>query len=435
MKSHSGDLVGSPLDEKDAYAPISTNAVVRELQRTIGLAIAMGSIGSVSLSFYYLTSIFERSLLEAVSHSNVWFTSIWISVGFYTAFSKNEIAQWIQVYAPFAVACMSAITADQGDLTSLLFLGIGLALGLAYDKFTRRPILTLSPVFVSYFTAVIISIDRWTDQPTVFILLWITGATMICVIFWAIGKAAWQEIKRRKTHLEEQIRLRTEALEKSLARSEALQERNATLLKEIHHRTKNNLQIVASLLSLQRGTKNIKKSADEILDEAERRVRTMAKTHEMFHDSDGVSIVGVEQFVRAITESYLRSGLITSLYIETDAIKGVAVEMDVAIPLGLIINELFSNVVQHAYAEDLPERPIWVFLTYQEGWLTATVEDHGIGIPESVEVERLDSGGLRIVKALADQINASLSLCRNPFTTWIIRTPVTAEARVGDVGA
>ena len=161
----------------------------------------------------------------------------------------------------------------------------------------------------------------------------------------------------------------------------------------------------------------------------------MAKTHEMFHNEDGSSIVGVEQFVRAITESYLRSGLITSLYIETDAIKGVAVEMDVAIPLGLIINELFSNVVQHAYAEDLPERPIWVFLTYREGWLTATVEDHGIGIPESIEIDRLDSGGLRIVKALADQINASLSLCRNPFTTWIIRTPVVADTYVGDVGA
>ncbi|MCG8481271.1 MAG: sensor histidine kinase [Spirochaetales bacterium] len=280
-----------------------------------------------------------------------------------------------------------------------------------------------------------VGIGRLTDHPFTFAFHWLSGAGMVCAMFWALFRAAWREILRRKAHLEEQIRLRTEALEKALEQSEALQKRNAMLLKEIHHRTKNNLQIVASLLSLQRGNQDTEKSVDEILDEAERRVRTMAKTHEMFHNEDGSSIVGVEQFVKAITESYLRSGLITSLYIETDAIKGVAVEMDVAIPLGLIINELFSNVVQHAYAEDLPERPIWVFLTYREGWLTATVEDHGIGIPESIDIDRLDSGGLRIVKALADQINASLSLCRNPFTTWIIRTPVVAATYVGDVGA
>ena len=411
------------------------NPTTRRLQQTIGFAIAFGSIGSASLSFLFLTTIDGLSSQEAFREINVWFTSVWIPVGFYTAFSKQRLAQWTQVMACLIYAFVAATGARQNELTSLVFFGVGLALGIAYEIYTRRPLLTVGPAAVLYVGGVIISIFRLNERALVFIALWFTGVGMVCVMYWAIARAAREEILRRQQHLEEQVSLRTTELEHLLEKSEALQKRNAMLLKEIHHRTKNNLQIVASLLSLQRGKNDTDKSVDDILDEAERRVRTMAKTHEMFHDSDGVSIVGVEQFVRAITESYLRSGLITSLYIETDAIKGVAVEMDVAIPLGLIINELFSNVVQHAYAEDLSERPIWVFLTYREGWLTATVEDHGIGIPESVEIERLDSGGLRIVKALADQINASLSLCRNPFTTWIIRTPVAADAYISNVGA
>ena len=253
---------------------------------------------------------------------------------------------------------------------------------------------------------------------------------MVCTMYWAIGRATWQEITCRKADLEEQIRLRTEALEKA----ELLRDRNATLLKELHHRTKNSLQIVAGLLSIQQEEqRESHELVGEILGEAERRVRTMAKTHEIFHRNDGVSVVEIEAFVKTITEGYLRGGLVTSLHIETDGVKDVAIEMDAAIPLGLIINELFSNIVKHAYAHDLTDRPAWVFLRYRSGVLTVGIEDHGIGIPESVGTNAPESGGLRIVQALADQIDATLSLLRSPFTTWIIRTSLVLDTAIDDI--
>ncbi len=405
------------------------NPIVLRLQRIIGLAIAFGSISTSILTLVSLVTVVGLPFRVAVSDLGVWFVALWIPAGFYTAFSKRKLARWVQAYACFCVACIGAISARQNELTSMVFFGVGLALGIAYDLFTRRPVLTLGPPILFYAVGVIVSVYRWTDRVTIFLILWFTGITMVCVMYWAIGEAAWQEIKRRRAHLEEQIRLRTEALETSLKEAESLRDRNAMLLKELHHRTKNSLQIVASLLSIQQGeTHDSRKSVGDILNEAERRVRTMAKTHEMFHQHDGVSVVGIELFVRAIIEGYLRSGLITSLFVETDEVEHVAVEMDTAIPLGLIINELFSNVVQHAYAQDLTDRPVWVFLNYQEKALTVTIEDHGIGIPDSVGVDNPKSGGLRIVKALAGQIDAELSLRRNPFTTWIIRTPLIAGA-------
>ncbi|MCG8481215.1 MAG: sensor histidine kinase [Spirochaetales bacterium] len=402
----------------------------------MGLTIALGSIGSAALTGMYRITVYGDSILEAIRDIDVWFTSIWIPVGFFTAFSSHKAARVVQTYACLFFACVGSFTARQNELTSMVFLGIGLALGLAYGIFNQKPLLKIGPVALIYFIGLIISVYRWTDRAAVFILLWFTGAGMVCVMYWTIGKAAWQEIKSRKAHLEEQIRLRTEALETSLREAESLRDRNAMLLKELHHRTKNSLQIVASLLSIQQGeTQDSRKSVGDILNEAERRVRTMAKTHEMFHQHDGVSVVGIELFVRAIIEGYLRSGLITSLFVETDAVEHVAVEMDTAIPLGLIINELFSNVVQHAYAQDLTDRPVWVFLSYREGTLIVTIEDHGIGIPESVKTDAPKSGGLRIVRALAGQIDAELLLRRNPFTTWIIRTPLVADIESDDVEA
>lgn len=414
----------------------SSAETIRTLQKTIGFAMAAGSVGSALFTFIALTSVVGYSTLQALSHYNVWFTSIWIPIGLYTAIAKRRIAQWVQVYAFFIFGSVSAANLDDIELTNLIFFGLGLALGLAYDIFTHRIGKRLTPLLVPYLISVIIGISGLTDSPLIFIALWLTGAGMICTMFWAFFRAVRRELLSRKAHLEEQIRLRTVALEKSLKEAESLRDRNAMLLKELHHRTKNSLQIVASLLSIQQGeTQDSRKSVGDILNEAERRVRTMAKTHEMFHQHDGVSVVGIELFVRAIIEGYLRSGLITSLFVETDSVEHVAVDMDVAIPLGLIINELFSNVVQHAYAQDLTDRPVWVFLNYQEGSLTVTIEDHGIGIPESIGTDAPKSGGLRIVRALAGQIDADLSLRRNPFTTWIIRTPLTAATDSEDVEA
>ncbi len=401
------------------------NSTMRRLQRTIGLAIAFGSIGSASLTLISRTAVYDESLRASLSYFDVWFTAIWIPVGLYTAFSRRRIVQWMQVYSCFFYACASAANSEPNDLTSLVFFGVGLSIGLAYNVLTRRPLLTLGPVIPLYVAGVIISVTRWTDQPTIFIILWFTGAGMVCMMFWGVSRAAWHEIKRREADFEEQVRLRTEALEKA----ESLRDRNATLLRELHHRTKNSLQIVASLLSIQQEEqRESHASIVEILGEAERRVQTMAKTHEMFHQTAGVSVVEIEAFVKAIIEGYLRSGLITSLHISTDGVERVAVKMETAIPLGLIINELFSNIVKHAYAQDLPDRPAWVFLNHRKGVLTVDIEDHGIGIPESVGIDDPKSGGLRIVRALADQIDAELSLRRDPFTMWTVRTPLAPDA-------
>ncbi len=377
-------------------------------------------------------TVFDYSMLDAASHSNVWFTAIWIPVGFYTAFSKKRVAQWIQTYACLFFACVGAFSADQNELTSLVYFGVGVALGIAYEIFGEKPFIRLGPAALIYVVGLVASVYAWTDRAAVFIMLWITGVGMVCVMYWAIGKAAWQEVNRRKAHLEEQIHLSAEALEKA----ESLRDRNATLLRELHHRTKNSLQIVASLLSIQQEEqRESHASIVEILGEAERRVQTMAKTHEMFHQTAGVSVVEIEAFVKAIIEGYLRSGLITSLHISTDGVERVAVKMETAIPLGLIINELFSNIVKHAYAQDLPDRPAWVFLNHRKGVLTVDIEDHGIGIPESVGIDDPKSGGLRIVRALADQIDAELSLRRDPFTMWTVRTPFAAARGSNEIEA
>ena len=86
----------------------SSNETIRILQRTIGFAIVAGSVGSALFTFLNRRIILDYSVMEAIRHYNVWFTSTWIPIGIYTALAKHKIARVVQVYAFFLVACVSA---------------------------------------------------------------------------------------------------------------------------------------------------------------------------------------------------------------------------------------------------------------------------------------------------------------------------------------
>jgi len=201
-------------------------------------------------------------------------------------------------------------------------------------------------------------------------------------------------------------------------------EEKEVLLKEIHHRVKNNLQIISSLLHLQ--SEKIEDAAlIKGFDDSQHRIRSMALIHEALYRSADLARIDFIGYVRQLTDHLLDSFGVDGQQISLDVeIDGVQLTIDKAIPLGLIINELVSNALKYGFP-DLRQGRILIALTAKEedGSFTLSVSDDGIGFPSDIEVESADTLGLRLVKTLVGQLKARIELDRSDGTTFRILRP------------
>lgn len=199
----------------------------------------------------------------------------------------------------------------------------------------------------------------------------------------------------------------------------ALEEKEL-LLKEIHHRVKNNLMIISSLLSLQaRYLKD--KEAFEIFKESENRAKSMALIHERLYRSSNLKEIDMMDYLktlaRGIFTSYSPPGV--KLNFDIDKIK---MDIEQAIPVGLIVNELITNSFKHAFPEN-GEGEVNLKLKSLDGKIFLEVSDNGIGFPEDLDWQNTESLGLQLVKSLADQINAEVRMISDNGTTFRLTIP------------
>lgn len=181
------------------------------------------------------------------------------------------------------------------------------------------------------------------------------------------------------------------------------------LLNEIHHRVKNNLQIVISLLSLQEDLIT-DSSILSIFQDVENRIRTMAIIHEHMYITGNFETIDIQNYIDSLI-GYLHSIYIKNkenIIVELD-IDPLQLDMDTVIPCGLIITELFSNSFKYAFP-DHSHGKILVSMKNVNDSIALKLYDNGIGLPENFEIETLKSLGLRLVKIFAMQIRGTLNI-------------------------
>jgi len=199
------------------------------------------------------------------------------------------------------------------------------------------------------------------------------------------------------------------------------------LLREIHHRVKNNLQVISSLLSLQAGSLE-DPAAREMLKESQNRVRSMALVHDQLHRSRDLSRIGFREYVKNLCASLFSSYGIDSARIALRVdVEDVSLPIDTAIPCGLIIHELVSNSLKHAFP-DGRSGEIFIRLARVPGrGKLLTVCDDGIGLPPKIDLETVHSLGLRLVRILAGQIDAPVRCRAHEGTCFEIELPEPAS--------
>ena len=191
------------------------------------------------------------------------------------------------------------------------------------------------------------------------------------------------------------------------------------LLKEIHHRVKNNMQIISSLISLQSDYAN-NEDTIKMFDDSKNRIRSMALIHEKLYQSDDLSLIDFSDYIESLASKLLEFyGLKARLIALNVKADDITLSIDSAIPCGLIINELISNSIKHAFTEE-KEGKISIEMHEVDDNYVLTVEDNGQGFPEDVDFRKTDSLGLQIVQTLTLQLGGEIELENNGGTKFTI---------------
>ncbi len=243
-------------------------------------------------------------------------------------------------------------------------------------------------------------------------------ATLILLV---VGyNARVHRIHARNRKLEEEINLRRKVEERLTG---SLEEKTV-MLKEIHHRVKNNMQVISSLMSLQLGS-STEPMVQEALTESQTRIRSMALVHETLYQSDNLAAVGFRDYLDRLVRQVHHANQQSSVTIQVEG-TDIPVPLDQAIPAGLLMNELVTNAIKHAFPA-AATGSITVFLRQCDGdTMEIGVTDNGKGLPDDFDIEKSTTLGLRLVSTLTGQLGGTLSVKRNdPGTTIIVQFPTT----------
>ncbi len=234
------------------------------------------------------------------------------------------------------------------------------------------------------------------------ILMFVLILMMLAILIF--GYFSFLKSKNREKQLSDK---NEEITVKSQMLSAALKEKEL-LMKEVHHRVKNNMQIIISLLKLQSEKIN-DKQVEVYFSEARNRIQSMALIHEFLYKKERMDYMQMDEYIKQlileIQISYTQPNHIIEMDVDLDAIQ---LDFDTSIPLGLIINELVTNAYKHAFPDGVGH--IWVSFKKVEKNYQLIVKDNGIGTPDNYKEKMENSLGMELIHLLSQQINAQLSI-------------------------
>jgi two-component sensor histidine kinase/ligand-binding sensor domain-containing protein len=260
--------------------------------------------------------------------------------------------------------------------------------------------------------------DPWSaNTATVPILIrspyWQTAWFWLLIVFLSIVSVT--AFIRLRLHFLEKRTLDKLVMEKTATLTRALEEKNV-LIKEVHHRVKNNLSIIYGLLELQMEYMNDDRIKDVFRD-SQLRVHSIAMVHEKLYQSDNLSRIDARKYIKDLVTMIFESmkDADKSIHLSLD-IDEIHLTLDQGVPCGLILNELISNSIKHAFTE-AASGIVSVSLKQEGGKTVLSVSDNGKGLPVDYKIGTTESLGHVLIEALTRQLKTSIEIQSNPGDT------------------
>jgi len=256
---------------------------------------------------------------------------------------------------------------------------------------------------------------RESDVPVLSVFAGQVATTLESARLYAAEQERSDELSRTGELLQQELAERVQA-ERAL---QVLLTDKEILLKEIHHRVKNNLQIISSMLRLQ-SDQTDNQTISAFVNTSQSRIHSMALIHEMLYQSENLAQVRFDEYVQRLMTYFQETtySLKKEVEIKID-IEQLHLDIDAAIPCGLILNELVSNSLEHAFPDQKHGIIQISFSKDRDGYLLS-IEDNGIGLAEEISLINTDSLGLKLVSALVMQLGGEHTLERSGGTRFSI---------------
>lgn len=233
----------------------------------------------------------------------------------------------------------------------------------------------------------------------VYIIALIIGLVLLVSIFWVLLR-----LRRSKLHLELN---RRSISEKNKQLKNALIEKEV-LIKEVHHRVKNNLQMISSMLAMQAMTTD-NHELERILEEGQNRIESMALIHQQLYQREDFQTIDSREYVLNLIEHLKQVHPLASIVeFQVEVDKEINLGLDTVIPLGLIINELISNCLKYAFGEDGGGIQLFLSRNSKSDYVLS-VKDDGVGFPSDFDLSTSKSLGMKLVHILTQQIGGELT--------------------------
>ncbi len=321
-----------------------------------------------------------------------------------------------------ALVLITAVVASLGTIrapTTAMYLLVVISGGLLFDL--RGMMITTA--LCSLLVGGLIGAENAGLLPSPNYSVTITQWVAYIVIFAWAGNLTFSSIQvmnQALTRADKEITER-KRMEENIIKS--LQEKEV-LLKEIHHRVKNNMQIISSLLGLASGTIKERKYK-ELFRDSQNRINSMSLIHEKLYRSENLTNIDFNEYIRDLANVLFQSRGVTGKIELTLNIEKISIGIDHAIPCGLIINELITNSIKYAFPDDRKGEIKVSLRLNDENMIELVVSDNGVGIPEDVDFRNSESLGLRLVTKLAeDQLHGKIDLDRSNGTEFNIKFDV-----------
>lgn len=348
------------------------------------------------------------------------FAMQWVAQTIAYGLSRTKYYRWgvfVSLAALFGMALGTGLQAPHftAETMSLHFMWLVLPLLYGSMIFTQRQTMIMATAVLLGFVVfplLLPGLDYIDVAPVMFFI----GIWSVAHIF-LLRQNEQIEINRRVelrqaaqklTNINHTLRLEIEERQQVQTQLAASLDEKEVLLKEVHHRVKNNLQVISSMLNLQSSTVS-NEAALGVFQDSQNRVRSMALIHEKLYQSGSLAQIDFCDYVTNLVDYFQRSYQSPGIRIKVDD-DPIYLGIDTAVPCGLILNELVSNALKHAFPKGQTGNIVVELGYYQEREISLRVSDNGIGLPPDLDYSQTTSLGLQLVNSLVAQINGRLQL-------------------------